>query len=225
MCVKSPATPDSGHRTEARIIEVLRRSASPLAVSEVADALSMHPNGIRNHLRRLEARQLVSGAPERGAIGRPRVLWSVTPRAVAEAELPHTGWSMARSLARAIPATSARLDEVETAGIEMGRELADELGSMSDGDDPMQTALKALGFAPERQEDGERVRYRLRTCPYAEAVKENPSVVCTLHRGVVRGVLERVQPTSELTDFEPHPPEIAGCIVEISTPGRGGGTP
>ena len=58
-------------------------------------------------------------------------------------------------------------------------------------------------------------RYELQTCPYAEAVRENPAVVCTLHRGVVRGVLERLQPGAELVGFVPKPPDVAGCIVDV----------
>ena len=59
-------------------------------------------------------------------------------------------------------------------------------------------------------------RYELQTCPYAEAVRENPAVVCTLHRGVVRGVLERLQPGAELVGFVPKPPDVAGCIVDVA---------
>ena len=208
-------------RTEARIIAALRRSATPLGVADLATRLNLHPNGVRVHLRRLEALHLVEGRPAQGAVGRPRILWSVTPRAVAEAERPHTGWAMARSLARAIPATPVRLREVEEAGVRMGLELIEDVGPVARRDgDPVGQALDALGFAPQREEDGDVTRYRLRICPYAEAVRENPAVVCALHRGVVRGVLERLRPGAELTGFVPRPPEVAGCLVEV-TGGQG----
>lgn len=213
-------TTDSDHRTETRIIGILRRSGAPLDVGEIAERLTLHPNGIRRHLHQLETRGLVSGRAAHGSVGRPRILWTVTPRAVAEAELPHTGWAMARSLARAIPASRDRLAEVETAGIAMGHELVDEMGTVNDDGDAVRAALDALGFAPKRSEDGAVTRYTLRTCPYAEAVRENPAVVCTLHKGVVRGVLERLRPSAELTNFEARPPDIAGCVVEITDAGH-----
>lgn len=122
---------------------------------------------------------------------------------------------MARSLARAIPATPARLKEVEKAGVEMGQELVDELGALTSETDAVGAALAALGFAPRREKVGDVTRYELQTCPYAEAVRENPAVVCTLHRGVVRGVLERLQPGAELVAFVPKPPDVAGCIVDV----------
>lgn len=220
--VKSVGTTDSGHRTETRIVGLLRRSGTPLDVAEIATRLQLHPNGVRTHLQRLEGRRLVRSEPARGSVGRPRMLWSVTPRAVAEADLPHTGWAMARSLARAIPATPARLREVEAAGVTLGSEMVDEIGEgalSGTGGDPVHRALGALGFAPVRQEDGTITRYQLQTCPYAEAVRENPAVVCTLHKGVVRGVLERLRPDAELTGFVVRPPEVAGCIIEVEGPG------
>lgn len=200
---------------------LLRRSGAPLGVADIASRLQLHPNGVRTHLRRLEARRLVRSHSAQGSVGRPRMLWAVTPRAVAEADLPHTGWAMARSLARAIPATPARLREVEQAGVTLGFEMVDEIGEgalRGSGGDAVGQALGALGFAPVRQEDGAITRYQLQTCPYAEAVRENPAVVCTLHKGVVRGVLERLRPGAELTGFTVRPPEIAGCIVEVQGP-------
>lgn len=213
-------TTDSGHQTETRIVALLRRSRTPLDVADIAGRLQLHPNGVRTHLRRLEARRLVRSEQAHGGVGRPRMLWSVTPRAVAEADLPHTGWAMARSLARAIPATPARLKEVEAAGVRLGEEMVEEIGegALQSGGDAVGQALAALGFAPARQEDGEITRYQLQTCPYAEAVRENPAVVCRLHKGVVRGVLERLRPGAELTGFTIRPPEIAGCIVEVQAP-------
>lgn len=219
--VKTVGTTDPGHRTEARIVGLLRGSGTPLDVSAIAARLELHPNGVRTHLRRLEARRLVRSEAAQGSVGRPRMLWSVTPRAVAEADLPHTGWAMARSLARAIPATPARLREVEAAGVTLGEELVADIGegALLGDEDAVGQALAALGFAPQRDDRGAVTRYELQFCPYAEAVRENPAVVCTLHKGVVRGVLERLRPDSELTGFQPRPPEIAGCVVEVTDRG------
>ncbi len=123
---------------------------------------------------------------------------------------------MARSLARAIPPTPPRLREVDDAGAQMGAELVDQIGASS-ADDPLQAlthALEALGFDP-RQSATEPMRFELMTCPYAEAVRENPAVVCTLHRGIIRGVLDSVAPSMQLTRFEPNDPDEAGCLVVV----------
>lgn len=200
----------------------MRSVEAPLDTATMARRLDLHPNGIRVQLRRLERSGLVTGEPAQGAVGRPPILWRLTPQAVAQADRPYAGWSIARSLARAIPATPSSLDEVERAGVQMGAELAHDLGpaGAAGAGEPVEQALAALGFDPERSEDGTVARYRLRTCPYAEAVRENPAVVCTLHRGMIRGLLEQVAPQCELTGFEPRPPDVAGCIVEITASSR-----
>ena len=213
-------TTDAHRPTEARLIDLLRASDEPLDTATIAGRLGLHPNGVRTQLQRLARGGLVESRAAQGDVGRPRTLWRITPRAIAEADLPHTGWAMARSLARAIPATPERLREVEEAGVDLGLELAADLGAASRGagSDSIDHALAALGFAPRRLDDGAVTRFELRTCPYAEAVRENPAVVCTLHRGIVRGVLQAVGSDAELTGFTPRPPDVAGCIVEITAP-------
>jgi predicted ArsR family transcriptional regulator len=222
--VKTVGTTDDTKPTEARIVELLRAADEALDTATIAARLGLHPNGVRTQLQRLGRSGLVESDMAHGDVGRPRVLWRVTPQAIAEADLPHTGWAMARSLARAIPATPARLREVEAAGVDLGLELAADIGAAggAEGQDPIGRALGALGFAPKRHFKGATTRYELRRCPYAEAVRENPAVVCTLHRGIVQGVLKSLGSDAELSGFVPRPPDIAGCIVEITAPDGAG---
>ena len=211
-------TTEHVHPTEARLAALIRAADAPLDTATIAARLGLHPNGVRVQLQRLEDRGVLEHREARGDVGRPRALWRLTPRAIAEADLPHTGWAMARSLARAIPATAPRLRQVEDAGAEMGRELAEHLGQATNGDTrhALGNALEALGFAPQRTDDGDLARFRLMTCPYADTARENPTVVCTLHRGIVQGVLDSIAPDAQLTGFEPRDPDIAGCIVEVT---------
>jgi predicted ArsR family transcriptional regulator len=80
----------------------------------------------------------------------------------------------------------------------------------------MGRTLTALGFAPqrERREPG-RVVFRLGNCPYRDAVRENQPVVCALHRGLTRGLLDELQPSTVLTRFVPEDPDRAGCVIEV----------
>lgn len=206
--------------TEDRIVGELRSADGAwLATAELATRLDLHPNGVRVHMRRLLARGLVDREQERGATGRPRDRWRLSARAIAEADRPHVGWAMARSLAKAIPPTATRLVEVEAAGAGLGLELARGLGADAAEDaDHVHHALDAMGFEPAREEVAGGVRYRLMSCPYADVVRENPAVVCTLHKGIVRGVLEHLRTGGQVTRFEPRDPAIAGCIVEVDLP-------
>lgn len=207
--------------TDARIIAELGRvEGSSLGTAEIAERLGLHPNGVRVQLRRLLARGLVEREQERGGAGRPRDLWHLSARAVTESGRPHVGWAIARSLARAIPATGERLTEIESAGAALGAEFAHGLG-LTRGEDPvdgLSHALDAMGFAPERTDTAGGVCHRLMTCPYADVVGVNPAVVCTLHKGMVRGVLEQLGSGGRVTRFEPRDPDEAGCIVEVELP-------
>lgn len=205
--------------TPARVIALIRAAETPLGTSQIAELLGLHPNGVRVQLKRLEEAGVVEHEDVRGLVGRPGARWHLTPRAIASSDLPYTGWAMARALARTIPPTAERLHDVEIAGADMGTELAAHLGPFPGRDDARHVvgdALEALGFDPERTDDGDSACYRLTTCPYADIVRANPAVVCTLHRGVVRGVLDALAPSAELTVFEPQDPDTAGCIVEIA---------
>jgi predicted ArsR family transcriptional regulator len=76
--------------------------------------------------------------------------------------------------------------------------------------------LVALGFQPRVQaRDGDRITFCLCNCPYRDAVRENQPVVCTLHRGITRGLLDVLEPDAELASFVPHDPDEAGCLVEL----------
>jgi hypothetical protein len=52
-------------------------------------------------------------------------------------------------------------------------------------------------------------------CPYREAVRESEEIVCTLHRGMARSLLESVSPNAKLAAFFPRDPYAAGWVIEL----------
>lgn len=86
-----------------------------------------------------------------------------------------------------------------------------------DADETMRTTLTSLGFQP-RLEPGPpgRLTYCLGNCPYREAVRENQNVVCTLHRGITRGLLDVLAPSAKLEGFVPRDPDTAGCLIQVA---------
>jgi hypothetical protein len=58
----------------------------------------------------------------------------------------------------------------------------------------------------------------LRNCPYREAVRERQPLVCGLHRGITRGLLDVLDPETRLVGFEPKDPDTAGCLIELRGP-------
>ncbi len=203
--------------TRAQIFSFLVERRAPQSTDEIAANFGLHPNGVRRHLERLEEGGFVTRSQLRGGQGRPRDSWSISADANPGGQRPRAYADLAGWLAKAIPATRTRLREVERAGREIGAELAGDAG-----EDPVESfrqAIAALGFQPAlaRREDGG-FECALRNCPYRDAVRMNQEVVCTLHRGITAGLLERLDPEAELTEFEPHDPERAGCRVEVSRP-------
>jgi predicted ArsR family transcriptional regulator len=63
--------------------------------------------------------------------------------------------------------------------------------------------------------DGDRITFRLGNCPYQDVVKENQPVVCALHKGITRGLLDALAPEARVTAFDPNDPDRAGCTIEI----------
>lgn len=55
----------------------------------------------------------------------------------------------------------------------------------------------------------------LGNCPYRDSARENPKIVCTLHRGITAGILAELDPTAKLAHFEPRDPEHAACKIEV----------
>jgi hypothetical protein len=47
-------------------------------------------------------------------------------------------------------------------------------------------------------------------------VRENQSAICTLHRGITAGLLDRLDPKARLADFVAKDPYEAGCLIEIA---------
>lgn len=202
--------------TRARLFARLASLGRPAGTEELATDLSLHPSGVRVHLERLRSAGLISRERVPQPRGRPRYIWSLAADARPGGEPPDAYAQLARWLARSIPARPARLREVERAGRELGREL---LASSVQGssEEAMGRALTALGFAPQRERgEKRRVVFRLANCPYREAVRENQPVVCELHRGLTRGLLDQLEPSARLVGFIPHDPERAGCVIEVA---------
>jgi predicted ArsR family transcriptional regulator len=87
----------------------------------------------------------------------------------------------------------------------------------------MEATLSALGFQPTTQTGPPgHVTHRLGNCPYRAAVRENQPVVCTMHRGMTRGLLDVLLPEARLADFVPRDPFEAGCLIEIDRLPRDG---
>jgi len=154
----------------------------------------------------------------RQAVGRPRDAWAVAPGARPGDRAPSAYADLGRWLARAIAPGPRRLRDIEETGREIGRELAPARGASLK--ETFEAALTALGFQPRLEPANDGLTFCLGNCPYRDAVRENQEVVCTLHRGLTRGLLDALEPGAKLTGFVPRDPDKAGCLVELSGVGE-----
>ncbi len=203
--------------SRARLFRLLGELQRPASTDELAERLGLHPNGVRTHLERLREAGLIVRGRERRARGRPRDSWSIDPQAGPSGDPPGAYADLSRWLVR-VASRETRVAEVESTGREIGRELA-ERGVAGSPEERMHGALATLGFRPARAIDRNgKLDYTLANCPYREAVRENQPVVCALHRGLTRGLLDGISPDTELTAFVPHDPDTAGCLIQLNGP-------
>lgn len=205
-----------GQPTRARLFSLLGELKRPAGTAELADRLDLHPNGVRVHLERLEEAGLVVRQRERQVRGRPRDAWTIAPDARPGGEPPEGYADLSRWLARVIQSGPTGLRRAERAGREIGRDLAPVDQGATGAQRAIAISLTALGFQPDQTDDGAgHVTYCLGNCPYRDAVRENQQLVCTLHRGITLGLLDRLAPGARLTDFSPRDPDRAGCLIEL----------
>ena len=201
--------------TRRRLFALLSDLGGSASTDELAERLALHPNGVRTHLQRMRDAGLVLHRRVPRPRGRPRDEWAIAPTARPGGDPPHAYGSLARWLARTILATPARLREVEATGRQIGHELASG-GAAAAPEQAIGDLLAALGFQPQLDPQPQgRLSCRLGNCPYRDSVRVNQDVICTLHRGLTRGLLDQLAPTATLTRFVPHDPERAGCEIGI----------
>ncbi len=194
--------------TRFRLYRYLGLSGRPVSVRELSTRLSLHPNTLRPHLRRLEEVGLVAEEVHKGpTVGRPQTLYSVVERDTNEGRDYRL---LAEVLAGLLTGTRAR---------ERARALAREWGSYlvaQGGPKPgtklparrnlaiLQEAMAEAGFDPRfRRKGRQMVEISLRDCPFRELVEDHRELVCSVHRGLVEGMLQGLKPPLRLAEFAP----------------------
>jgi predicted ArsR family transcriptional regulator len=205
----------------ARLFEALAALRRPATTQELADRVGRHANTTRVQLELLAQAGLIERRSTRQRRGRPRHEWAIAPGARPAGRPPEALGQLSAWLARAMGGDTA-LADVEGTGREIGRELAPHDNPQPSVAAALHDALTALGFAPRAEASAAgHACFVLGNCPYRTAVAHNQPVVCSLHRGITEGLLERLHPGAALTGFVAKDPFTAGCVVEVGLP-RGG---
>ena len=214
--------PASGRLGESRsrVLEILQDTGTQLGVSEVAARLGLHPNTVRFHLDALVASGLVESEPEENDLrGRPRMLYS------ANANSASAGRRNYRFLAEILASSmAAQVSHPREASINAGREWGRYLGEgpppfkRVDADEAtgrLVSAMEDIGFAPEAVTRGRHRQVLLHRCPFREVAQEHPEVVCSIHLGLMNGLLAELDAPLEVNQLDPFV-EPSQCAASLS---------
>ncbi len=163
-----------------RVLATLETAGRSLAAVELASALGLHVTTVRSHLERLEDAGLVAHEvlPE-GRRGRPGFRYRATR---SDPDLARD--ELIGVLAAALATVGAGGDAALLAGRGWAERLA--VGE-PDAVAALTTAFQRLGFEPEAAGD----LIRLHGCPFRQAARAHPDVVCRVHLGLAERLAEQ----------------------------------
>jgi predicted ArsR family transcriptional regulator len=194
--------------TRYRLYRYLRLSGRPVSVRELARRLSLHPNTLRPHLRRLEEAGLAASDVHRGAtVGRPQVVYTAVDREAREGR----DYRLLGEIIAGLLTGKRQLERAATVAREWGGYLVGRSAPRPGARGPsgpnlaaLQAALAEAGFDPRfRRRGAKTVEISLRDCPFRDLLDEHRELVCTVHRGLLEGMLAASRPSLRLTEFAP----------------------
>ncbi|WP_282781807.1 MULTISPECIES: transcriptional regulator [unclassified Nocardia] len=207
-----------------RLLAILRGASEPLDAQELARVTGQHVTTVRFHLDVLTRESLVRQfqQPPRGR-GRPRIGYTAVQRSVGYQEL-------AQVLADQLGTDPRRRsDAAVAAGRVWGAKMESvdqPVETLDDAKDLTITLASELGFAPERDpasETDEQALVRLTACPLRELARTHSEVVCGVHLGLMREVLDR-NGARDHVQVRLHPfvePELCVARLELLKPPAG----
>ena len=116
------------------------------------------------------------------------------------------------------PAEAGRRWAVEHVAPDEGSAPADTPGRWLGKLAQMIDVLQEWGYTPElKTSDGGRVaEITLAHCPFLDLARDNPIVVCGIHRGLIAGSLARLGESATRVSLEPFVDDTT-CIAHVST--------
>lgn len=165
-----------------RVFDALVLRTEAIDAATVADELSLHVTTARFHLDQLVRGGLAQRRAEvHGRRGRPRMLYSATGPVRAD--------DAREQLIGVLAAALSREADGADESVRAGRGWADsfELDVTAGAFEGLADVLHRLGFGPEMLAD----RIELHDCPFRDAAREHPEVVCSVHRGLVEQLVTR----------------------------------
>ncbi len=214
-----PEHPVLGQSRE-RVLTVLQNSPEPLGVGDIAQQVDLHSNTARFHLDALvEAGLALRISEDRELPGRPRALYAASP------DSGHAGRRSYRLLAEILTSYLAGQTKQPTrsalaAGEAWGHFLAERpqpfrRTTAAEATTQLLNTLAGIGFAPEAVTRGRQRQILLHHCPFREAAEQHREVVCSIHLGLMRGLLAELDAPLDATRLDPFVQPTL-CIAQLT---------
>ncbi len=202
-----------GDNTRYAIYLELARSARPLVTAEIAERLGLHPNTVRPHLDRMRDVGLIDVAADgRGEVGRPQHRYSLAADAPSLGLEPPTMPMLARMVLSMARRLGASPTDAVAVGESEGRTRAARYADAPSALEALVADLDRLGFDPvvadgrpdDEPADDDTVCavVAFANCPFADLARDQPDLVCGLHRGLVAGFVAQMG-DAEVLEFCP----------------------
>lgn len=206
-------------------------SAEPgraLTAAQLAEIGGVHTSTARFHLDQLVAAQVLATSYERRGVGRPRKVYSM-PGTTMETSIERHNQSLQLLSGLLVDMLGSKdgapARTPEQAGEEWARDHLQTDASTTPSRTPgewlskiggLTDVLHEWGYTPQISTgaDRESADVRLSHCPFRDLAKANPTVVCGIHRGLMRGAMAKLGETD--TDVELRPfQEGETCIAHL----------
>jgi predicted ArsR family transcriptional regulator len=194
--------------SRARVLAVLQDAGVALGVGEVASRVGLHANTARFHLDGLVRSGLVDRSrEEREQPGRPRILYAAKPGTERAGRRSYR--LLAEVLTSCVAAGVAQPARAATrAGQAWGRFLADRPPPFRRLDATAATerlvaTLDEIGFEPEAVTTGRQRQVLLHHCPFREVAEASREVVCSVHLGLMQGLLAGIDAPIDAQRLDP----------------------
>lgn len=206
------------------VLAVLQDAGEAMAVADVAARVQLHANTVRFHLDGLIDAGLVQRSiEERDRPGRPRTLYAALPDAL------RAGQRSYQLLAQILTSyVEAKTPDAQAAALESGEAWGRYVArrpppfqklDAAAASSQLSETLDDIGFAPEEVVVGNKRRINLHQCPFREIAVEHRDVVCSVHLGLMRGVLEEIGAPIDADRLEPFvEPDL--CVTHLASRGR-----
>jgi predicted ArsR family transcriptional regulator len=206
--------------TRTRVLALLQDSGVPVTAATSASQLGLHVNSVRFHLDALVADGMaVRTRQDRSSPGRPQVLYAPTVGAppVAHRSYRLLSEMLTTFIADTVPEPATAAEQI---GRAWGRALAPERSSLGRPGEPEALAalvdtLDGIGFDSHVVDQDDRLDLHVSHCPFLEVAEQHHDVVCSVHLGLMRGILEQRGGVLSATGLEPLV-EPSLCIAHLA---------